>query len=1147
MKRLPLIICLTIAALTYVTRVSFASDLPACPSSGYFHNCFGSFSHEGRQYVGEWKDNLYNGQGTFTWENSDKYVGEFKDGKFNGQGTYTFGPNSEWAGEKYVGQWWNNKKNGRGTYTYANGDKYVGEFRDDKFNGHGTFTFGIDSDWAGDKYVGDFIDGKYNGQGTYTYADGRKDVGEFKDGKLNGYATLYSASGNILKRGIWKDDEFLNASNSSPISDADDVVDYSLLIEEDGDTFMHISQLRNGAKVGAIIIRGGYKWFEKTFNHDVSTRVFIQPFGLGEEGNYLSYTRDRYEINRFNSKFELNGDGDHILYFESREAIGKINSYIAKKEKFDIAALTPDSWYTGTFHLADNAADLVSLAKQNPDGFCFLLSLPMSSEEFNKQLQVKNLSNLMQENSVACDQYNNVIYIDKQNQTAEQLDTSNYPQCGPSHSIWNNCFGTVNYDSGNSYTGEWKNNKFNGQGTYTFANGSVYVGDHTDNKANGQGTYTFANGDKYVGEFKDDEFNGQGTFTFGPNSEWVGDKYVGEFKDSKRNGQGTYTYANGNKYVGEFKDGKFNGEGIKTYVNGRIEEGVWKDWVFQYAKKISTPDILTSNLPPCNKTSSVWNNCFSSHTFGNGDRYSGEWRENKLYGKGTYTFGPNSEWAGDRYVGELQDGIWNGQGAYTWSNGDKYVGEFRDGKRNGQGTYTHANGDKYVGDHKDGKADGFGTLTFGPSSNFAGDIYIGNFKDDKFNGQGTYTYVNGDQYVGEFKDDKHHGQGTYTFGPNSEWAGEKYVGEHKDGKYNGQGTYTYSNGDKYAGEYRDNKRNGQFTVTYTNGDKYLGEFKDDVRNGQGTYTFASGSKYVGEFKDGEYNGQGTYFWANGDKYTGEFKNNASNGTGVYIYADGSRLEGLWEDWKFQGTGDLLPTKPSSETRAEDTDIVSASSGSGFAVSSDGYVITNHHVIDGCQKVVVHTKENEFEVRIISYDPQNDLALLKGDFSPEKVFPLSNKRPELLQDIYVAGYPFGDMFSTSVKVTKGIISSLTGIGNNFSNIQIDAALQSGNSGGPILDDFGNVVGVAVSKLDAKYMFEELGLIPEDTNFGIKSNVLRNMLESNNIELPSENNAEISKSELGKMITDGTYYISCWMTMAKIEEMKAKKVFFNQLDQ
>ena len=71
---------------------------------------------------------------------------------------------------------------------------------------------------------------------------------------------------------------------------------------------------------------------------------------------------------------------------------------------------------------------------------------------------------------------------------------------------------------------------------------------------------------------------------------------------------------------------------------------------------------------------------------------------------------------------------------------------------------------------------------------------------------------------------------------------------------------------------------------------------------------------------------------------------------------------------------------------------------------------------------------------------------------------------------MAGYPFGVQISFAIKITKGIISSLTGYRNNFSHIQIDAALQSGNSGGPILDDLGNVVGVAVAKLDAKFMYE-----------------------------------------------------------------------------
>ena len=172
-------------------------------------------------------------------------------------------------------------------------------------------------------------------------------------------------------------------------------------------------------------------------------------------------------------------------------------------------------------------------------------------------------------------------------------------------------------------------------------------------------------------------------------------------------------------------------------------------------------------------------------------------------------------------------------------------------------------------------------------------------------------------------------------------------------------------------------------------------------------------------------------------------------------------------------------------------------------------------------------------------------LFRSDFRPSTVLSLSNSTPELLQDIYVAGYPFGRRISTGVKVTKGIISSLTGIGNNFSRMQIDAAIQPGNSGGPILDDKGNVVGVAVAKLDIKKILKNFGVIPEDTNFGIKTNVVRNILESSGVSLSNASRSSISKSKLGKMISDGTYYLSCWMTMAQIEKLKSRKVIFQNL--
>ena len=346
------------------------------------------------------------------------------------------------------------------------------------------------------------------------------------------------------------------------------------------------------------------------------------------------------------------------------------------------------------------------------------------------------------------------------------------------------------------------------------------------------------------------------------------------------------------------------------------------------------------------------------------------------------------------------------------------------------------------------------------------------------------------------------------------------------------------------------QENGQGTYTWADGDKYVGEYKNDKQNGQGTYTFGSnsqwaGDKYVGEFKDNLYSGEGAYTWANGRKEVGTYENNKLNGYAIKYFANGAiDKEGTFKDDEFLYA--KAPPPSILDPGNKDDKIINASSGSGFAVSSDGYVITNNHVIEGCQEVIVHTKEKDIKTRIISFDPQNDLALLKGDFQPETVFALSNNRPELLQDIYVAGYPFGNAISSSIKVTKGIISSLTGIGNNFSNIQIDAALQSGNSGGPIIDDNGNVIAVAVSKLDAKYMLENFGSIPENTNFGIKSSVVKSMLDSNDVARPDANQSDISKTKLGKMISSGTYYISCWMTQAQINLLKSKKVLFEGLN-
>ena len=149
----------------------------------------------------------------------------------------------------------------------------------------------------------------------------------------------------------------------------------------------------------------------------------------------------------------------------------------------------------------------------------------------------------------------------------------------------------------------------------------------------------------------------------------------------------------------------------------------------------------------------------------------------------------------------------------------------------------------------------------------------------------------------------------------------------------------------------------------------------------------------------------------------------------------------------------------------------------------------------------------------------------------------------MQDIFVAGYPFGKDLGSSLKVTKGIVSSLAGINNNNSEIQIDAAIQPGNSGGPIVSNNGHVVGVAVAVLDKEMIMEDFGVIPENTNFGIKINLVKKILEKNDVNfLDGDDRNSLNRRNLAKALHNSTFYLSCLMTAEKIEQMYGRKVLF-----
>ena len=233
-----------------------------------------------------------------------------------------------------------------------------------------------------------------------------------------------------------------------------------------------------------------------------------------------------------------------------------------------------------------------------------------------------------------------------------------------------------------------------------------------------------------------------------------------------------------------------------------------------------------------------------------------------------------------------------------------------------------------------------------------------------------------------------------------------------------------------------------------------------------------------------------------------------------------------------------PKAKNSQTADKNT-LVPASSGTGFFVSNNGHIITNDHVIVGCRNVTIAQQGKYVEVDVIAYDEKNDLAILKSDIRPKKFYRISKEDPKLMDDVVIAGYPLGNKVSTGIKTTKGSVTSLSGMGNNFSEFQTDAALNKGNSGGPIIDKGGNVIGVAVAKI------EKEGI--EGFNFGIKSSVLKSFTNSNNLKLITASRSRISQNQLTSLVTDGTVYIDCWLTISDIEKImkqSSEKAFYSE---
>ena len=229
-------------------------------------------------------------------------------------------------------------------------------------------------------------------------------------------------------------------------------------------------------------------------------------------------------------------------------------------------------------------------------------------------------------------------------------------------------------------------------------------------------------------------------------------------------------------------------------------------------------------------------------------------------------------------------------------------------------------------------------------------------------------------------------------------------------------------------------------------------------------------------------------------------------------------------------------KPDETTEpVGESELVIIGSGSGFFVSSQGHIASNAHVIGFCREVKVYEEGKEIFLDIIATDIVNDIGLVKGKFKNTRYLNIKVSGAELGEDIVAFGYPLVDKLSDSVKLTKGIVSALSGPYNNIALIQIDAALQPGNSGGPVLNMSGQVVGIASSGLAKLKMVKEQQVLPENVNFAVAAPTIATFLKANKINVSPGTIEIYSTKELAKIGEPATVQIICMNTMEYYEEL------------
>ena len=248
-------------------------------------------------------------------------------------------------------------------------------------------------------------------------------------------------------------------------------------------------------------------------------------------------------------------------------------------------------------------------------------------------------------------------------------------------------------------------------------------------------------------------------------------------------------------------------------------------------------------------------------------------------------------------------------------------------------------------------------------------------------------------------------------------------------------------------------------------------------------------------------------------------------TNLYVAFDKGLMKSIWSENKMEEI--YLKLYPTSESALATINPEITSSGTGFAINNQGYILTNNHVIENAKSITVKGINADFKTaysaEIVIRDKNNDLAILRikddriNNFS-KPPFGFRTTLSDVGETVYALGYPLRATMGDEIKLTNGIVSSKSGFQGDITNYQISVPVQPGNSGGPLLDSKGNVIAVISAKHTGA----------ENASYAVKISYLLNMVQLSGEAIQVNDVNTIANDDLPsqvKKVKDFVYIIEC----------------------